>query len=611
LNPKLDVSAAEGWNALNLELGKRPSLVRYTKDLASIITITGTLPEEAPASEEKINDLLASAAKIGGTLPANFAEPVIRSFGGVKQYVFQQTYREETWPDAKPIQNAFIVFSLSDSAIYDITIQTVAQEKPQPPPVHRSRSSSVALAEQALAVDLAAQLDEEGRSPLSYVTTVRYVSEPPGEPSATRIGTDLKSVWTVRTKAIGIQNGCEFVLSERETDIDATTTMDIEDDVVMRRELLHPATFKIHIFDPNPINTLNVKTIQGDDWRRALEERDLVLRDALGSLPCDLDGDAVRICHIEGPAIDPPQFVQALPHQATPDLTFEQNTPELAAVMAYYHVSKFHERATNLGFGPLLRKIAVDVDAADASNDTTSMYKDKPEGAGSISLVKRKARYFAEDAEMIAHEYAHAILFRGTHRRFAIVRDFSAFRDSEAGPISEGFADYWALSSFIKQTRDHGHDPACFAEWIRGGKCVRSATAKATHDDFDPTFNNHINGQVWSGALFEILKAFNFEADRADKIILLGHLLRAFDGAAPTMDRIAEGIVLADIKESRGANTKTLCDAFAVHRINGGACCLPGGCTIKPGDALLDMPPQLSQLPLDNATHCAAATLAN
>ena len=59
----------------------------------------------------------------------------------------------------------------------------------------------------------------------------------------------------------------------------------------------------------------------------------------------------------------------------------------------------------------------------------------------------------AEDAEVILHEYGHAIHFS---------QSFSFARE-EAGAISEGFGDYWAadVSDIVAPTPD----PACVADW--------------------------------------------------------------------------------------------------------------------------------------------------
>ena len=75
----------------------------------------------------------------------------------------------------------------------------------------------------------------------------------------------------------------------------------------------------------------------------------------------------------------------------------------------------------------------------------------------------------AEDAEVILHEYGHAIHF---------AQGFQ-FSTEEAGAISEGFGDYWAVtvSEHVRLARlPASTDPACVADWDS-----TSYTASAPH----------------------------------------------------------------------------------------------------------------------------------
>src|SRR6185295_9168573 len=60
----------------------------------------------------------------------------------------------------------------------------------------------------------------------------------------------------------------------------------------------------------------------------------------------------------------------------------------------------------------------------------------------------------AEDAEVILHEYGHAIHFSQSPTFYSSV---------ESGAIGEGFGDYWAVTvgSVFAPTAD----PACVADW--------------------------------------------------------------------------------------------------------------------------------------------------
>jgi len=195
-----------------------------------------------------------------------------------------------------------------------------------------------------------------------------------------------------------------------------------------------------------------------------------------------------------------------------------------------------------LGFADLVMPVQVDVDGSDLDTSIHACYSDTPEGDGYLSFGHRPGAFLAEDGELVAHEYGHVLLFRTTAGRFEIARDAS-HPESEAGAISEGFADYWALSTFYEKTKASGHRIDCFGEWAKGGPCMRTASDKSFHDDFIDGANDHVNGEVWLSMLFDLFRAMHFDRDKANTIILLGHLNRADRGLAPTMAEIADGIV--------------------------------------------------------------------
>ena len=172
------------------------------------------------------------------------------------------------------------------------------------------------------------------------------------------------------------------------------------------------------------------------------------------------------------------------------------------------------------------------------------LFTDSPVGGnGLMGLGIKGAQYVAEDGTVIAHEYGHALLSMGTNGRFLIARS-DQFPCSEAVPINEGFGDYWALSTFFKQTTDVGFDVDCYGEWAHGTDCTRHYTDKPSYTLFSDSADNHDNGQIWSGALYEIFMNIN-NRTVADYVILKGHYLRARVGPAPTMPSIAEGIVIS------------------------------------------------------------------
>jgi Zn-dependent metalloprotease len=116
-----------------------------------------------------------------------------------------------------------------------------------------------------------------------------------------------------------------------------------------------------------------------------------------------------------------------------------------------------------------------------------------------------------DDAEVILHEYGHAIHFS---------QNFS-FASEEAGAISEGFGDYWAvnMTDIIAPTRD----PACVADWdsvsytVNTPHCLRRVDTNLHYPE-DLNGKVHHDGQFWSRALWDIRNKLGHV--RANTIIL-------------------------------------------------------------------------------------------
>jgi Zn-dependent metalloprotease len=117
----------------------------------------------------------------------------------------------------------------------------------------------------------------------------------------------------------------------------------------------------------------------------------------------------------------------------------------------------------------------------------------------------------AEDAEVVLHEYGHAIHFS---------QGF-VFASEEAGAISEGFGDYWSatVSNIIAPTPD----PACIADWdstsytTQVPHCLRRVDENL-HYPQDLRGEVHFDGQIWSRALWDIRQAVGHV--KADTLIL-------------------------------------------------------------------------------------------
>ncbi len=160
----------------------------------------------------------------------------------------------------------------------------------------------------------------------------------------------------------------------------------------------------------------------------------------------------------------------------------------------------------------------------------------------------------AEDGDIIAHEYGHAI----QHNQNA------SWGGGEMGAMGEGFGDYIAASFF----QTHGdvafqaNHAAAVGEW--------DATSYSSDDPpnlrrvdgnkmypGDLVGQVHADGEIWSRALWDINQALG--ASIADQLVLESHFM--LPGSASMVDG-AEMILLADANINGGANEAAIRQAF-------------------------------------------------
>ena len=201
-------------------------------------------------------------------------------------------------------------------------------------------------------------------------------------------------------------------------------------------------------------------------------------------------------------------------YSPTNTFLYNRSQDEFEQVMAYYWVTKSQEYIHSLGFGewrPPVNNESQDIRinqwGQDNSFETTHPKDELRFGKGGVDD--------AEDAEVILHEYGHAI-----HEGSGFV-----FATEEAGAISEGFGDYWAAD--VSQIFAPTPDPACVADWDSTSytsgvpHCLRRVDTSA-HYPQNLNGEVHHDGLIWSRALWDIHNALGNV--RADTSILQGQI---------------------------------------------------------------------------------------
>jgi zinc metalloprotease ZmpB len=283
------------------------------------------------------------------------------------------------------------------------------------------------------------------------------------------------------------------------------------------------------VFVPNPVQSLGDESLtdqkDADAAVPAAAYHDVTLTNLDGS--GFLRGDFANVVSETGnPAFSPTNTFRYTRHQDE----FEQ-------VMAYYWVTQAQRYIHSLGFGETRRPVndqpqAVRINQFGQDNSfATDHPKDELRfGKGGVDD--------AEDAEVILHEYGHAIHF---------AQNFS-FASEQAGAISEGFGDYWAVTVSDVVSRSLGvpeREPLpCVADWDSTSytttvpHCLRRVDTDL-HFPTDLNGEVHHDGQIWSRALWDIRQALGNV--RADTIILQG----SFDFPGTTMPDLANRTVAA------------------------------------------------------------------
>jgi len=272
------------------------------------------------------------------------------------------------------------------------------------------------------------------------------------------------------------------------------------------------------VFLPNPVADLGIQTLtdQKDadyaELQPAYHIVTLTNLDGSGYL----NGDWANIRSETGK----PAF------SSTNTFIYTRDDDRFEQVMAYYWITEAQNYIQSLGFGSTYDPINMesqDVRINQLGYDNSFSWDKKDYlrfGKGGVDD--------AEDAEVILHEYGHAMLDSQS-------TPFGAFGASlEARAIHEGFGDYWAVtvSDVIAPT----DDPACVADWdsvsytSNEPHCLRRVDTNLHYPE-DLNGRVHHDGQIWSRALWDIRNALGHTV--ADTIILEAQFSFAPDSSMP------------------------------------------------------------------------------
>lgn len=295
------------------------------------------------------------------------------------------------------------------------------------------------------------------------------------------------------------------------------------------------STGTAQVFLPNPVAALQDQSLtdQKDENYPALEPayRIVTLTNLDGS--GYLQGDWANIRSETGtPA-----------YSETNTFIYTRDDDRFEQVMGYYWVTEAQKYIQSLGFGSQLRPI--NMESQDVRINQWGLDNSYSWDKHDILRFGKGGVDDAEDAEVILHEYGHAI-------QDSQATPFGNFGFSlEAGAIGEGFGDYFAVtvSNVIAPTPD----PACVADWdsvsytSREPHCLRRVDLDLHYPE-DLNGRIHHDGQIWSRALWDIRNKLG--ATTADRIILEAQFDFAPDTSMP--DAALATVAAAERLENKG-----------------------------------------------------------
>lgn len=307
------------------------------------------------------------------------------------------------------------------------------------------------------------------------------------------------------------------------------------------RNVLRKAEGRGIVFRPNPVVTLN-----RDDLFDEKDRDQSVFDKAYRTVKLkELESGG----NLKGPYVDTTK-TRNCARSADGSFLFRREDDRFEEVMAYYHIDTLQRYIQTLGFtgakGILNRSIRVNVHG---TPDDQSFYDPSP-GRHDLTFGDGGVDD-AEDADVILHEYGHAI-------QDAIIPGFGQANEGRA--MGEGFGDYIGASFFARfKTKQR---KTKVAEWDAKGyaggpqECLRRLDEPKHYPD-DMQGEEHADGEIWSACLWKVRKLLG--AKKADTVILEGHFY--LNQYADFKDG-AEAIVMAEKNLYGGKRKKSLTKIF-------------------------------------------------
>ena len=255
------------------------------------------------------------------------------------------------------------------------------------------------------------------------------------------------------------------------------------------RYLVQDSVVKAFVFLPDPLTTAQTSyggvyiDLNDADVAVLNDERkmvEMVVKFENGVFR--LENDYVKIVERDAPATTPAT-------STVPVFDFTRAQPEFEDVNVYYHITEMQKYLQSLGF--TLANYQIEVDAHAKNGEDNSNFTTSGPGTGFL-LFGEGGVDDAEDADVIIHEYAHAI-------------SHSAAPYSNVGferqAIDEGFSDYMA-ATYSRRLSEYAWDMVF--TWDGHNEYWSGRTASSNKSlPYSSNSNIFDVGEIYSSALME------------------------------------------------------------------------------------------------------------
>lgn len=277
------------------------------------------------------------------------------------------------------------------------------------------------------------------------------------------------------------------------------------------------------VFNPNPIVSAKDASLRQPGEMMLPVDADLIdakLDAQRQVLPLkELDAAALSTGRLTGPWVNViAGGYFALP--GAPAFDVSRGDPRFEGLMAYSHMDSIQRYFASLGF----------VGAKGANNESQEVVATRVEGfdnsfyqpGNDLMLLGTGGVDDGEDAEVIVHEYGHAV-------HDAQVKGWGAKHEGRA--MGEGFGDFLA-ATYYARTASKGFQDECLMDWDATSysdsdpACIRRTDVKKRYPD-DLKNQVHADGEMWSTFMWRVRQRLGSNAltrsDNSVRLLLTSH----------------------------------------------------------------------------------------